>query len=133
MMQKRIILFLLFLAFQFCFLEWPPNNGMFMYQVQYDFFTTTKDVFSNLFHPVILTGFVAQLLLLIGWLFLDEKSKVSALSVILLGSLVLLFFIVGWFSLNYKIILSTLPYLSLLYYYFAHIRKSDFLKKLPNQ
>lgn len=133
MMRKRIILLLLLLAFQFCFLEWPPDNGMFMYQVQFDFFSKTKDLLSNLIHPVILTGFVAQLLLIIGWLFLDEKSKISALSVILLGILVFLFFIVGWFSLNYKVILSTLPYLSLLYYYFAHIRKSDFLKKLPNQ
>jgi|LakMenEpi03Aug12_release.lakeMendotaPanAssembly.Ray.scaffolds.fasta_scaffold382215_2 hypothetical protein len=132
MKAKNIILLLLLLAFQICYLEWPTDNAMFIYQLQFEVFSKTKDLLSNLTHPIILTGFIAQLLLIIGS-FLDEKSKISALAAIILGVLVFLFFIVGWLDLNFKIILSTLPYLSLLYYYFAHIRKSRFLKKLRSQ
>lgn len=91
---------------------------MFIFEAEYEIFTNTKNWVSNFTHPIILAGFVAQLLLLYGALFQKAHRKLITLGILLLGLVVLLFLIVGILGLNAKIILAALPYLCLSGYYF---------------
>jgi len=121
--MKRLINLALLIAFQFCYLEWPPNNSMFIYEGEAKIFFMTDKWMDNFTHPVILLGLLAQILLLLGAVIANFNKRLNSLGVILLGALVLLFFVVGALSGNFKIILSTLPYLVLVVYYFRILKK----------
>ncbi len=123
--MKRILNLALVIAFQICFLEWPPNNSMFIFQGEYLIFSKKEQLIDNLIHPIILTGLIAQLILLSGFLLPSINKMVNTLGVLLLGIVVLLFFVVGLITLNYKIALSTLPYLGLTIVYFVKFRNKE--------
>ena len=122
--MRQIINFLLWVSFLFCYLSWPPDHSMFVYEVVYEIFTNTKNVVSNFTHPIILVGFIAQVILLYAALKKDSNKKINTIGVILLCPIVLLFFIVGLLSLDYKIAGSTLPFLSATVMYFIHLKKN---------
>ena len=122
--MKRIINLGLLIAFSFCYLEWPPNNSMFIFQGEYEIFTNTKNMASNFTHPIILLGLVTQLILLYSAIKVNVSKKLNHLGVLLLTPVVLLFLVVGILSSNIKIILSTLPFLGLVVYYFILQRRA---------
>ncbi|WP_396145528.1 hypothetical protein [Flavobacterium sp.] len=121
--MKRLLNIALFIAFQFCYLEWPPNNAMFIFQGEIEIFSKTESWISNFTHPIILIGFLTQMVLLLGAVIPNFNRKLNTLAVLLLGILVLFFFFIGVMALNYKIALSTLPYLVLMLLYFIKYRK----------
>lgn len=116
--MKRLLNLGLLIAFQFCYLEWP-NHSMYVFEAEKEIFTKTENWISNFTHPIILTGLVTQIVLLLGAILPNINSKLNTLSVLLLGALVLLFAVVGVLSLNYKIIFSTLPFLIVTVIYFV--------------
>jgi len=116
--MKQLINLALVLAFSFCYLEWPPNNSMFIVQAEYEIFTNTKNMVSNFTHPIILAGLIAQLLLFYSAIKKDANKKLNNIGVLLLCPVVVLFLLVGILAVNYKIIVSTLPFLSLVVVYF---------------
>jgi len=81
----------LLLAFQFCYLQWPPHNSMFIFQGEYEIFSKTNHLIDNLTHPIIITGIIAQVFLLLGAIFRNFNQKLNTLGVVLLAALVLLF------------------------------------------
>ena len=119
--MRRVLNVGLFFAFQIGYLEWP-NHARFIIQFEYELFSNTQRLLSNLTHPLILVGFVAQMMLLLGIFLKNFNKKINAFSIILLGLIVLLFMIVGCTSANIKIVLSTLPYLVLSSIYFFKIK-----------
>lgn len=121
--MKRLLNLALLIAFQFCYLEWPPNNAMFIFEGEIEIFSKTESWISNFTHPIILIGFSTQIVLLLGAILPNINSKLNNVAVLLLGALVLLFAFVGLLGLNYKIIFSTLPYLILAVIYFVKFRK----------
>lgn len=121
--MRRILNSTLLVAFQFCYLEWPPNNSLFIFQGELEIASKTDKLINNLSHPVILAGLVAQIILLLGVFYPKLNKKVNLVGVVLLFLLVFLFFIVGIFSKNYKITCSTLPYLVLFVIYIFYFRK----------
>ncbi len=121
--MKQVINLALLIAFLFCYLEWPPNNSMFVFQGEYEIFSNTKNWVSNFTHPLILVGFIAQLLLLYCVFNKKASHKLNSIGILLLTPLVLLFFVVGILSFNTKIALSTLPYLILVVFYFYWHKK----------
>lgn len=121
--MRRILNSTLLVAFQFCYLEWPPNNSLFIFQGELEIASKTDKLINNLSHPVILAGLVAQIILLMGVFYPKLNKKVNLVGVVLLFLLVFLFFIVGIFSKNYKITCSTLPYLVLFVIYIFYFRK----------
>jgi phosphatidylserine synthase len=123
--MRRVLNLTLLLAFQFCYLEWPPKNSMFIFQGEIEIATKTESLINNITHPVILAGLIAQILLIFGVLYPKFNKKANTLGVFLIFLLVFLFFIVGIFSKNYKIICSTLPYLALSISYIVYIRKDN--------
>ena len=121
--MKRLINLALLIAFQFCYLEWPPNNAMFIFQGELEIFSKTENWISNFTHPIILTGFLTQLVLLLGAILPNFNRKLNTLTVLLLSALVLLFTFIGLLGLNYKIIFSTFPFLILAVIYLVKFRK----------
>ncbi len=109
-------------AFQLCYLEWPPNHSMFIFEAEYQIFTKTSSYISNFSHPIILLGFISQIVLVLSAFYSKISNKLINISIILLSLLVLLFLLAGIFSINYKIILSCFPFLSLTFIYF-YIKK----------
>lgn len=124
--MKRLINLALLLAFQFCYLQWPPNNSMFIFQGEYEIFSKTNHLIDNLTHPIIISGIIAQLFLLLGAIFRNFNQKLNTLGVILLAVLALLFLLVGILSMNFKIITSTFPYLGLAFMYFVKTKRKEF-------
>lgn len=121
--MRRILNSTLLVAFQFCYLEWPPNNSLFIFQGELEIASKTNKLINNLSHPVILAGLVAQIILLLGVFYPKLNKKVNLIGVVLLFLLVFLFFIVGVFAKNYKITCSTLPYLVLSVVYIIYFLK----------
>lgn len=121
--MRRFLNLFLFLSFQICYLEWPPHNSMFVFQVQFDIFSKTDHLLTNLVHPIILLGLVAQLLLLFGFFIANFKKKLNAIGILLLGLLVVLFLLISVLSKNITMFLATLPYLILSVYYFLNNKK----------
>lgn len=116
--MKRLINLGLLISFLFCYLEWPPNNAAFIFQGEYEVFSNTKNWVSNFTHPLILLGLLAQLILIYAVINPKINRKMNHLGVAVLTPIVLLFFVVGFLSLNTKVIVSTLPFLVLVFFYF---------------
>ena len=105
------------LAFQLCYLEWP-NHSMFIFEAEYQVFTKTSSYISNFSHPIILSGFISQIVLVLSTFYSKISYKWINISIVLLSLLVLLFLITGLLSMNYKIVLSCIPFLSITFIYF---------------
>ena len=121
-MMNRIINLGLLIAFQFCYLEWPPNNSMFLFQAEMEIFSKTASLFDNLTHPIILLGLITQIVLLTAVFYEKLNKKLNNIAVLLLSILVLFFFLIGILGWNYKIMTSTTPFLILAGIYFTKLR-----------
>lgn len=121
--MRRFVNLLMLIAFQIGYMEWPPHNSMFVFQAQYEIFSKTDRLLTNLFHPIILLGLVAQIILLIGAFLPNLNKKINTIGIIGLGLLMLLFLIISILSKNLNMFLATLPYLSLSVYYFWNFKK----------
>lgn len=116
--MKQAINLALLIGFSICYLEWPPDNSMFIFMAEYEIFANQKNWVSNFTHPIIIVGLVAQLILLYCVFNKNASYKINSIGIWLLTPIVLLFFVVGLLSLNAKIALSTLPYLIMVMLYF---------------
>ncbi len=116
--MKRIVNIGLFLSFLFCYLEWPTNNSAFIFQGEYEIFTNSKKWISNFTHPLILLGLIAQIILVFAIINPKINTKLNHFAVLILTPIVVLFFAVGLLSFNVKIMVSTLPFMGLVVYYF---------------
>jgi hypothetical protein len=67
------------IAFQIGYMEWPPHNSMFVFQAQYEIFSKTDRLLTNLFHPIILLGLLAQIILLIGAFLPNLNKKINTI------------------------------------------------------
>jgi hypothetical protein len=47
--MRRLLNLLLLITFQFCYLEWPPNNSLFIYQGEFEIIKKTDNLLNNLF------------------------------------------------------------------------------------
>jgi hypothetical protein len=106
-------------------MEWPPHNSMFVFQATYEIFSKTDTLLSNLMHPIILLGFLAQLVLLLSAIVPQSNKKINALGILVLGILILLFLLISILSKNLKMFLATLPYLSISVYFFWNFKKIE--------
>ena len=123
--MRRFVNLLMLIAFQIGYMEWPPHNSMFVFQAQYEIFSKTDRLLTNLFHPIILLGLVVQIILIIGAFLPNLNKKINAIGILLLSLLVLLFLLISILSLNLKMFLATLPYLSITVYFFWNYKKLE--------
>jgi hypothetical protein len=98
---------------------------MFVFQAQYEIFSKTDRLLTNLFHPIILLGLLAQIILLIGAFLPNLNKKINTIGIIGLGLLILLFLLISILSKNLNMFLATLPYLSITVYFFWNYKKLE--------
>lgn len=120
-LYHRYLPLIIVITFQLCYLEWP-NHSMFVFEAEYQVFTKISSYISNFSHPIILLGFISQIVLILSAFYSKISNKWINISIILLSLLVLLFLITGLLSINYKIVFSCIPFLSVTFIYF-YIKK----------
>jgi hypothetical protein len=106
-------------------MEWPPHNSMFVFEAAYAILSKTESLISNLTHPIILLGLLAQLALLMAAIVPNFNKKINAVGIVILGLLLLLFLWISLLSKNIKMFAATLPYLSISVYYFWNYKKLE--------
>ncbi len=113
----------LILSFSICYMEWGGNNASTIWQAEYEIFSKSKDLFSVLTHPVILSGLSGQLLLLYCVIAAPPVKKINIAGILLLGLVVLLILLAGILSMNAYMTGSTLPFLFLATLFFIRLKK----------
>lgn len=108
--MRKYFPFLILLAFLIIYLEWPGDNSGFIFQMEYDLFTRDLS-WHTMLHPMIVVPLAGQLLL-IGSIFYPNRRLIIT-SILLLGFLAILILLVGILALNWKIVLSTLPFVGM--------------------
>lgn len=109
--MKKIALACLALSFYFCYLEWPPDNSMFLFQGLYQIITLKKNLAGTLLHPAVLVPLVGQLLVIYAIFQKSPNKRLVLIGIIGMGLFVLLVLLIGVLNRNVKIVLSTLPFL----------------------
>jgi len=109
--MKKLALFFVFVSFLFCYLEWPPDNSMFVYQMAYQIFFEKGDLQNNLSHPAILLPLLGLLILLYQAFQKEPSKRWAILGMILPALLVLLLLFIGISGQNMRILAGTLPFL----------------------
>lgn len=118
-MKKETLLNLgLIAGFLCCYTEWGQNRSMFVAGAVYEILIVQGHFWQNLTHPVILAGLSGLLILLYCAFSKKTRYWLNVSGIILLGIVVLLFLLAGLMVLNAKTILSTLPYLTLTFFFF---------------
>ena len=124
---KKILPFVnlgLFVAFLFCYLSWGQDQSAFIFEVEYE--VLKKQDVASAVHPIILIGFIGQILLLYAILRPNARRWWNIAGVSMLSVIAGIVLFVGLISLQAPIILSTTPFFVLLYIFF---RLNRLLKK----
>lgn len=109
--MKKNLNGLLLLASFFGYLEWPPDNHGFIFQLEGELIRKASTDISSVIHPFILLPFAGQLLLLITLFQSPPRRLLTLTAVIGIGILFLLFLLIGLLESNVRIAASTLPFL----------------------
>jgi hypothetical protein len=110
MMPLRVINVALLITSSFCFLEWGKDNSSFLFQVEYEIFRNGFNP-DSIMHPLVFLPMVGQLLLIFS--IIKPTKRITFIGMSMIGILVLLILVVGVISLHIKIILSTIPFLTI--------------------
>lgn len=102
---------LLLLASFVGYLEWPPDNHGFIFQLEAEVLRLAKTNATSVAHPFIMLPFIGQLLLLISLFQSPPKRWLTLTGLLCTGLLMLLLFVIGLLTANTGIVASTLPYL----------------------
>lgn len=128
MLHQRLLNVILLICFSFCYLEWPGDNSSFFYQLEYTILTKEGDLLDTLTHPLILTGILSQLILVVCIFYPKPLSKLNGIGILALTLLVLFILLVGILGMNFKIIASVMPFLLFAGYFF--IKYKPFKKSI---
>jgi hypothetical protein len=107
----KLFNFLLLLSSFFGYLEWPPDNHGFVFQLEAEILRIAKTNASSVAHPFILLPFLGQVLLLISLFQSPPKRWLTLTGLLCTGLLMLLLFVIGLLTAHAGIVASTLPYL----------------------
>lgn len=109
--MKKLLNFLLLISSFFGYLEWPPDNHGFIFQLETELFGKASTDIGSVIHPFILLPLAGQLLLLISLFQSPPRRWLILIAVLSIGILFLLFLLIGLLESNIRITGSTLPYL----------------------
>ncbi len=110
--MKKLALFCLFVSFLFCYLEWPPDNRFFVYEVAYNLLFEKSEKADAFSHPLVILPFLGQLLALTAVFLPKPKRWLVITAIALMGTLVLMLLIAGALSMNWKMVGSVLPFIA---------------------
>ena len=108
--MQRILIVLLILSFQFCYLRWGGGHSAFIFQMEYELLFSGKTSAGSFIHPAILLPLSGQILLLVS-LFQSSPQRWRTLTGVALTSLlVLLMLLAGVLAKDGKMVTSCLPF-----------------------
>jgi hypothetical protein len=127
--MKKLLNFLLLISSFFGYLEWPPDNHGFIFELEADLFRIASNNIMSVAHPFILLPFAGQLLLLITLFQSPPRRWLTVTGMLCTGILLLLFLLVGLLKANIWMVASTLPFILISFFVlkFHFQRKSRFL------
>jgi len=109
--MKKLLNSLLLLSSFFGYLEWPPDNQGFIFQLEAEIIQLVKTNAASLAHPFIILPFIGQVLLLISLFQSSPNRWLTLTGLLCTGLLMLLLFVIGLLTAHTGIVASTLPYL----------------------
>jgi len=109
--MKKLLNSLLLLSSFFGYLEWPPDNHGFIFQLEAEIIQLVKTNAASLAHPFIILPFIGQVLLLISLFQSSPNRWLTLTGLLCTGLLMLLLFVIGLLTAHTGIVASTLPYL----------------------
>ena len=109
--MKKLLNSLLLLSSFFGYLEWPPDNHGFIFQLEAEILQLVKTNASSMAHPFIILPFIGQVLLLISLFQSSPNRWLTLTGMLCTGLLMILLFVIGLLSAHVGIIASTLPYI----------------------
>jgi hypothetical protein len=125
--MKKMALFCLFVSFLFCYLEWPPDNRYFVYEIAYELLFQTSGKADAFSHPLVILPFLGQLLALIAVFLPNPKRWMVITAIALMGTLVLMLLIVGTLGLNWKMMGAVVPFVGAAVWCWREFRKQGAL------
>lgn len=123
--MKKIALLCLFISFLFCYLEWPPDNHYFVYELAYNLLFEKTEKANAFLHPLVMLPFLGQLLALIAVFIPKPKRWMVITAIALMGTLVLMLLIVGALGLNWKILAGVVPFVGAAVWCWREFRKNN--------
>lgn len=109
--MKILLPLAIIVAFSICYMEWGGGNSAFVFETEMTIFKKDTDLLKTLTHPLILLGFVGQVLLLVSAFTEGKKRKwLSRIGISMLSVIVFFVLLAGAMSLNWKQIASALPF-----------------------
>jgi len=109
--MKKLLNSLLLLSSFFGYLEWPPDNHGFIFQLEAEILQLVKTNASSMAHPFIILPFIGQVLLLISLFQSSPNRWLTLTGMLCTGLLMILLFVIGLLSAHAVIIASALPYI----------------------
>lgn len=122
--MNRWLYLLLLVFFSLAYMEWGGGNHSFVFEVQRKVFTEPEQLIANLTHPVIITGFAGQIVLVIAFFNRALRSAWIVAAIGLLAIPVSLILLSGALAGNIRVIGSTLPFLALATLLLLELRKA---------
>lgn len=122
-MTLRLLNIAMLLSFLLGYMEWGGGNSAFIADVEWTVFTSGDNFLNNLFHPVILPGFVGQGLLLYAAVAKRPRKWINVTGIVLLSLIMLLILFTGVVSASLWIILSVLPFFAFAVLFFVLKKK----------
>jgi hypothetical protein len=110
---QRILIVLLLLSFQCCYLRWAGGHAAFIFQMEYELLFSNKVSASSFLHPAILLPLSGQVLLLISLFQHPPRRWFVIAGIALTVLLVLLILLAGLLSKDMVMILCCLPFIVL--------------------
>ncbi|MBK8700768.1 MAG: hypothetical protein IPN29_14995 [Saprospiraceae bacterium] len=110
-MKAKLINLALILTSFLGYLEWPPDNVKFLFQLEGEVLSKMFMDPLSVMHPFIVLPMIGQILLIVSLFQKVPGKKLSLLGLSCLSILLVLFFIIGLMGLNFKIALSAAPFL----------------------
>ena len=128
-MKAKILNSLLVVFSLIGYLEWAPNNQMFLFESEAEIIRLLFTSPSDIVHPLILLPLSGQILLVIT-LFQKQPSKWLTVAGMLGLSILLLFiFFIGVMEMNWKITLSVVPFILTMILTIVHLRRIKRVKE----
>lgn len=109
--MKKLLNTSLLLTSLLGYMEWGGDNCSFIFQVEYELFSSIKDKGMSLLHPFIVIPLVGQVILFITIVQKQPNRALSIIGLVCLSVIMLFLHFVGVISSNMNVVLSTIPFL----------------------
>jgi hypothetical protein len=123
-MKSRFFNFLLLVTSLLGYLEWSGNNHTFLFQAEIEILSKLYTNPSAVFHPFIIIPLLGQSILLVTLFQKTPNKTLTFLGIGAIGILLVFMIVIGMLALNYKIIISTIPFISMVFFTIKYHRKT---------